>query len=169
MADLVDQDALSDPIPVSPGVQVQVVDAQGRVRAVSAGADRLVPILYPDELRDLPDRQGTIIPGDRIGLDGPVRVVTVAAGRPGDPVRVLVARSTADVTQGVHLLRVTLLIAFPLLVALLARGGLAGGRRRAAPGRGVAGRRRGDHRRRPVRPAAGARLAATRSTASRSP
>jgi signal transduction histidine kinase len=47
-------------------------------------------------------------------------VVVVRAGPPTDPVRVLVARSTSDVTQGVHLLRVTLLIAFPVLVALLA-------------------------------------------------
>ena len=119
VANLVDQDSLSDPIPASPGVQVQVVDARGRVRAVSGTADRLVAILYPAELRDLPDGAGRVIPGDRIGLAGEARVVAVEAGRPGDPVRVLVARSTADVTQGVHVLRVTLLIAFPLLVALL--------------------------------------------------
>ncbi len=120
VANLVDQDALSDPVPVSPGMQVQVVDGQGRVRAGSVTADRLVPILYPDELRDLPDGEGVVIPGDRIGLTGAVRVVTVEAGRPGDPVRVLVARSTADVAQGVHVLRITLLVAFPLLVALIA-------------------------------------------------
>ena len=119
VANLVDQDSLSDPIPASPGVQVQVVDAQGRVRAVSGTADRLVPILYPDELRDLADGAGRVIPGDRIGLTGQARVVAVDAGHPGDPVHVLVARSTADVTQGVHVLRVTLLIAFPLLVLLL--------------------------------------------------
>jgi signal transduction histidine kinase len=120
VARLVNQGSLSQPIPVSPGVQVQVVDAQDRVTAVSATADRLVPILYPAELRGLPDRQGMVIPGDRIGLEGDVRVVAVAAGPPTDPVHVLVARSTADVSQGVHLLRITLLIAFPLLVALLA-------------------------------------------------
>ena len=119
VANLVDQDSLSDPIPATPGVQVQVVDAQGRVRAVSGTADRLVPILYPDELRRLADGDGRVIPGDRIGLPGEVRVVVVDAGRPGDPVRVLVARSTAEVAQGVHILRVTLLVAFPLLVALL--------------------------------------------------
>ena len=119
VANLVDQDSLSDPIPATPGVQVQVVDGQGRVRAVSGTADRLVPILYPDELRDLADGQGRVIPGDRIGLPGEARVVVVDAGRAGDPVRVLVARSTADVAQGVHILRVTLLVAFPLLVVLL--------------------------------------------------
>jgi signal transduction histidine kinase len=120
VARLVDQGTLSNPIPVSPDVQVQVVDAGGKVLASSATADRLVPILYPEQLRDPPDRRGTVIPGHRIGLDGQARVVTVRAGPPGDPVRVLVARSTSDVAQGVHLLRVTLLIAFPLLVALIA-------------------------------------------------
>ncbi len=119
VANLVDQDSLSVPIPASPGVQVQVVDPQGRVRAVSATADRLVPILYPDELRGLDDGDVRVIPGDRIGLDGQVRVVVADAGRPGDPVRVLVARSTADVAHGVRILRVTLLIAFPLLMLLL--------------------------------------------------
>jgi signal transduction histidine kinase len=76
-------------------------------------------VLYPAELSRLSDRGSTVIPGDRIGLDGPVRVVSVAAGPPTGRVHVLVARSTADVQQGVHLLRITLLLAFPLLVALL--------------------------------------------------
>jgi len=116
----VNTDSLSDPLPAAPGVRVQVVDAQDRVRAVSPGADRLVPILYPDELDALADRDGTYIPGVRIGLDGRVRVVAVAAGATGDPVRVLVARPTADLTQGLHLLRATLLVTFPPLVALLA-------------------------------------------------
>ncbi|HEU4349496.1 MAG TPA: HAMP domain-containing sensor histidine kinase [Actinoplanes sp.] len=120
VARLVNQNQLSQPIPVSPDVQVQVVDEQGRVRASSATADRLVPILYPEELSRLGDRQGMVIPGDRIGLAGQVRVVSVTAGPPTDAVHVLVARSIADVSQGVHLLRITLLIAFPLLVALLA-------------------------------------------------
>jgi signal transduction histidine kinase len=120
VAKLVAQNSLSNPIPVSPGVQVQVVDSRDRVRAASLTADRLVPILYPEELNRLADGQGVVIPGDRIGLEGQARVVVVSAGLPTDPVRVLVARSTADVAQNVHLLRVTLLIAFPLLVVLLA-------------------------------------------------
>ena len=120
VARLVDQGQLSQPIPASPGLQVQVVDEQGRVRAASATADRLVPILYAGELTRLADRTSTVIAGDRIGLDGPARVVTVAAGPPAQRLHVLVARSAADVQQGVRLLRITLLVAFPLLVALLA-------------------------------------------------
>ena len=120
VAKLVDQNSLSDPIPVSAAMQAQVVDARGRVLAVSAGADRLIPMLYEGELRGMADGAVRRIPGSRIGLDGEARVVTVTAGPPTDPVHVLVARSTGDLDQGVHLLRITLLIAFPLLVALLA-------------------------------------------------
>src|SRR5919107_552953 len=65
VARLVDQGQLSQPIPASPGLQVQVVDEQGRVRAASASADRLVPILYATELKRLTDRASTVIPGDR--------------------------------------------------------------------------------------------------------
>jgi signal transduction histidine kinase len=121
IARLVDEQALSDPMPVAGNnVRVQVIDAQDRVRAASIGADRLVPALYPQELRDLTDRQGRFIPGDRIGLSGPVRVVAVSAGPAADRQRVLVARSTADLVQSVHILRNTLWVAFPVLVLALA-------------------------------------------------
>jgi signal transduction histidine kinase len=120
VAKLIEQRSLPQPVAVNPAMQVQVVDAEGRVTATSAGADRLIPMLYADELRDMRSGSVTQIPGSRIGLDGEARVVMVTAGPPTDPVRVLVARSTDDLNQGVHLLRNTLLIAFPLLVALLA-------------------------------------------------
>jgi signal transduction histidine kinase len=120
VAGLVDAGTVSDPLPAAPGVRVQVVDAHNRVRAVSLGADRLVPILYPAELDALANGEGRFIPGGRIGLEGRVRVVAVNAGTAAEPMRVLVARPTADLTQGLHLLRWTLLITFPLLVALLA-------------------------------------------------
>ncbi|WP_433718156.1 HAMP domain-containing sensor histidine kinase [Actinoplanes sp. CA-051413] len=120
VADLVDAETVSDPLPAAPGVRVQIVDPQDRVRSVSAGADRLVPILYPDEMDALGDREGQFIPGNRIGFDGRVRVVMVTAGPANDRVRVLVARPTSDLTQGLQLLRTTLLLTFPALVALLA-------------------------------------------------
>ncbi|XVU22233.1 ATP-binding protein [Actinoplanes sp. CA-054009] len=119
VAKLVDQGQLAEPIPVNAAMQVQVIDARGRVLSISAGADRLIPMLHPDELSGMGDGAVREIPGSRIGLDGDARVVMVTAGPPTDPVRVLVARSTNDLTQGVHILRVTLLIMFPLLVGAL--------------------------------------------------
>ncbi|WP_203937228.1 sensor histidine kinase [Spirilliplanes yamanashiensis] len=121
IARLVNEDTVSDPLPVAGNdVRVQVVDAQGRVRAASFDADRLVPVLYPDELARTADGEGRFIPGERIGLSGPVRVVAVSAGPPDDRQRVVVARSTAVLRQSVDLLRNVLLVAFPVLVAVLA-------------------------------------------------
>ena len=122
-------------------VQVQVVDAagpgaRGLDRRRPAGADAVRrPSCAPR-----PTGEGRYIAGDRLGVDGPVRVVAVtpAGRRPGT---VLVARSIADVhAERARCCATTLLVAFPLLVSLLARGGLAGGRRGAAAGRGAARR-----------------------------
>lgn len=114
------EDALPDPLPVAGGqVRVQVVDAQGRVRAASIDADRLVPMVRPERLeRDR--RQRLEVSAERVGLAGPVRVVTVPAGTADDPLTVLVARSMADVRHSMHVVRTILLVAFPLLVAVLA-------------------------------------------------
>ncbi|GAA1608961.1 sensor histidine kinase [Actinoplanes couchii] len=122
VAALVDQNSLPNPIPVTPGVQVQVIDADGTVRSVSATADRLVPILYRQELDGLKDGESRRIAGERIGYQGEARVVQMTAGPPTAPLRILVARSTEQVTQSVHILRITLLIGFPLLIILLALG-----------------------------------------------
>ncbi|MEU8333020.1 ATP-binding protein [Micromonospora sp. NPDC048839] len=114
------EDVLPDPLPVAGGqVRVQVVDEQGRIRAASIDADRLVPMVRPERLhRDR--RQQLDVPAERVGLAGPVLVVTVPAGTADDPLTVLVARSMADVRQSTHVVRVILLVAFPLLVAVLA-------------------------------------------------
>ncbi|WP_204300816.1 sensor histidine kinase [Actinoplanes campanulatus] len=122
VAALVDQGSLPNPIPVTPGVQVQVIDENNTVRASSATADRLTPMLSPAELAGMRDGEGRKIPGYRIHDQGEARVVQFTAGPPTAPVRILVARSTEQVTQNLHILRITLLILFPLLAALLAAG-----------------------------------------------
>ena len=127
------EDALPDPLPVAGGqVRVQVVDAQGRVRAASIDADRLVPMLHAGRADAGP--AGSALVDRRAsgsGCAGPVRVVAVPAGTAADPLtragRPLHGRRAA---QRVHVLRTILLVAFPLLVAVLAGGGLAGGGRR---------------------------------------
>ncbi|QLQ40100.1 sensor histidine kinase [Micromonospora robiginosa] len=114
------EDALPDPLPVAGGqLRVQVVDAQGRIRAASIDADRLVPMLGPDELRP-GQRQRLVVDGRRVGMSGPVRVVTVPAGTPAEPRTVLVAKSLSDVRHSLHVVRNLLLVGFPLLVAGLA-------------------------------------------------
>ncbi|GAA3731840.1 HAMP domain-containing sensor histidine kinase [Plantactinospora mayteni] len=123
VARLAGQNALPDPLPVAGGqVRVQVLDGQGRIRAASIDADRLVPMLYPDELRRFQsgDRDRFYLPGRRLGLDGPIRVVAVPAGPAADPQTVLVAKSTADVRHSVTVVRTILLVSFPLLLLGLA-------------------------------------------------
>ncbi|MEV4812224.1 HAMP domain-containing sensor histidine kinase [Micromonospora avicenniae] len=114
------EDALPDPLPVAGGqVRVQVVDSQGRVRAASIDADRLVPMVRPERLEPH-RRQRLSVPGERAGLAGPVRVVTVPAGTATDPLTVLVAKSMTDVRHSTQVVGSILLISFPLLVAVLA-------------------------------------------------
>jgi signal transduction histidine kinase len=120
IAALVDSGRLPQPIPVVGSDLVQVVDAQGRVRATSLGADRLVAMERGESLAEVRAGAKVFRSGADLGLEGPVRVVGVPAGPADDPQTVLVARSMADAMKGVHLLRVFLLIVFPMLVAALA-------------------------------------------------
>jgi signal transduction histidine kinase len=46
--------------------------------------------------------------------------VQVTAGPPTAPLRILVARPTEQISQSVHVLKITLLILYPMLIALLA-------------------------------------------------
>ncbi|WP_329019949.1 HAMP domain-containing histidine kinase [Micromonospora rifamycinica] len=120
VARLAAEDALPDPLPVAGGqLRVQVVDSAGRIRAASIDADRLVPMVRPDQLAG-EGRRRTVVPGQRLGWQGPVRVVAVPAQAAGEPVTVLVGRSTVDVRHATQAARTVLLVAFPLLVGLLA-------------------------------------------------
>jgi signal transduction histidine kinase len=120
VAALVDAGALPQPVPVAGGQLVQVVDAQQRVRSASIGADRLVPLLRPDELAAAREGRRRYISGARAGLSGPLRVVAVPAGPADDPQTVVVARPVTEVRQSVALLRLALLVAYPLLLVALA-------------------------------------------------
>ncbi|MFV2084441.1 ATP-binding protein [Micromonospora sp. LOL_021] len=120
IAQLVAADAVPDPLPVAGNdVRVQIVDERGRIRAASIGADRLVPMLYAGEREELAaEPTGAVtVPGARLGLRGPVRVIAQPAGGPAQPRTVLVARSMADINRSLALVRVILLMTFPLLVA----------------------------------------------------
>ncbi|MGA8117222.1 MAG: HAMP domain-containing sensor histidine kinase [Actinocatenispora sp.] len=117
VAALVTADKLPDPIPSAQGgAVIQVVDRRDRIVAVSTGADRLMPILHADELDAARGGERSYIPGDRVGLDGPLRVVAEPAGRD----TVLVGVPAGELTRTVQLMRNVLLVAYPLLVLVLA-------------------------------------------------
>lgn len=119
VAALIDEGALPAPVPVAGEQLVQVVDGQDRVLAASIGADRLVPILRTGELAQVRAGEPVTIDGERIGVRGPVRVLAVLAGDEADPQTVLVAKPMADLRESVRRVRTILLVAFPLLMAVL--------------------------------------------------
>jgi len=120
VAALVDRDALPNPLPVS-GVQVvQVVDGQSRVIAGSVNADRLVPLLRPAEMAAARSGQRLLLPGSRAGVEGRLRVLVTTAGPPRAPLSIVVAVPVGDVERSERLLRTTLLLTYPLLLAVLA-------------------------------------------------
>jgi signal transduction histidine kinase len=120
LAALVDQGQLADPIPAAGTQIVQVLDADSRIRAASLGADRLVPLLRPRELAAARHGMVVRIDGDRAGLDGPLRVVATSAGAGAESRVVIVAAPARDLEASVHTVRGALLIAYPLLVGVLA-------------------------------------------------
>jgi signal transduction histidine kinase len=114
---LVDSGQLPDPIPVAAGTPlVQVVDADDRVVAASAGGDRLVPILLPDDVAAVRDGGVRTIGGSRLGLSGELRVVGEPAGA-DEPQTVLVAMSLSEVEGSLQVVRTAMIVGAPLLVA----------------------------------------------------
>ena len=97
-----------------------MVDAQQRVVAGSATADRLTPLLRPDELERALAGEALVVDGVRLGSDEPLRVRAVAAGPAADPLAVIAAVPFGDVLAIRTALRNALLITFPVLLAALA-------------------------------------------------
>jgi signal transduction histidine kinase len=117
VAALIDADRLPDPIPAGGTTVVQVVDGAGRVRAASAGADRLVSVLRADELTAARDGGAGYLPGYRFGVSGVVRVVAVEAGPASDRQTVVVAAPASDIAESVAVVRTGLLVGFGLPLA----------------------------------------------------
>ncbi len=119
VAALVKENRLPSPIPVSGAQVVQVVDAQQRVIGGSVTADRLTPLLRPNELATALGGEAVVVDGVRVGTSEPLRVRAIPAGT-GDPVSVIIGLPFGDVLATRTALRNALLITFPLLLAALA-------------------------------------------------
>lgn len=119
VAALIDQNRLPNPVPVAPGtITIQVLDASGQITDVSAGADRLVPMLPPAQARAAARTgQARMLAGPPLGLPSLLRVVAVAAS--GHQV-VIAAVSYAQASDSLATLAKALIIGTPLLFGLLA-------------------------------------------------
>ncbi len=121
VATLVEQGRLPDPIPVTGNQIVQVVDSRDRVVSASVNGDRLTAVLLPREVRSAEDGSPLVVPGSRVGLDSPLRVVAVRTDDAAQRSRVvLVGQQFDDLSHSQHVLKVTLLVTYPLLLAVLA-------------------------------------------------
>ena len=120
VAALVNTDRLPDPVPVSGSQVIQVVDANQRVIAGSATADRLTPLLRPEELERALAGEPVVVAGVRLGRDEPLRVRAVSAGSAAEPVAVIAAVPFGDILAIRTAFRNAVLISSPLLLAVLA-------------------------------------------------
>jgi signal transduction histidine kinase len=118
VADLVTSGRLPDPIPVTGTESVQVLDTRGRVLSASANGDRLTSLLTPAELDRA--RSGAVtVPGSRLGMTSTLRVTATPSSAAADAPVVVVAEPVADLARSQHILEVTLLVGFPLLLLVL--------------------------------------------------
>jgi signal transduction histidine kinase len=118
VATLLDQNRLPSPVPVPPDtVTIQVLDANGRIVNVSAGADRLVPMLPAAQARAAARTgRARMLPGAPLGMPSLLRVVAVPAS--GGHV-VIAAVSFAQVHESLATLGRAEFIGGPLLFGLL--------------------------------------------------
>jgi signal transduction histidine kinase len=114
---MIDSQTLPDPVPVAAGtVTIQVLSPAGAITDVSAGSDRLVPLLAPAPA-EADARAGTVamLNGAPYGLSSVVRVVASSAAN-GDIVIAAVPYSPAS--SSLTLVERALLIGTPLLFVL---------------------------------------------------
>ena len=118
VAALVDANRLPNPVPVAAGIAVvQVVNAQGRIVAASAGADRLVPLLSRAQAATLgQSRDGAQLDGRPYGLPELLRVVAVP-GQHGETV--IAAVSDDAVHDTLTTVAHVLVVGTPLLLLLM--------------------------------------------------
>ena len=119
VAAMVNENRLPNPVPVSGAQVIQVVDAEQRVVGGSITADKLTPLLRPDELAPALAGEALVVDGVRLGIGEPLRVLAVAAGGPAESVSVIAAVPIGDVLATRTALRNALLITIPVLLALL--------------------------------------------------
>ena len=102
-------------VPTSGGVlEVQVLDSGGRVIAASPGADRVVPVLNPGQVRKV--RAGARLDIGNPVSDARLRVLAAQAG----PQTVLVVTDLKQIDDSLQILGRVALIGSPLAVLLMA-------------------------------------------------
>ncbi|MEA2973046.1 MAG: hypothetical protein QOG82_1504 [Actinomycetota bacterium] len=108
---------LADPLGTEDDALVQVVDAAGRVVAASANVQGRPPIA---ELLPRPEDPAATTVDGIPGLAGEFRLIAIQGRSPSGPITVLVGSTLEPVEETMGVLRTSLLVGSPLLVALVA-------------------------------------------------
>ncbi|HEY1176657.1 MAG TPA: HAMP domain-containing sensor histidine kinase [Phytomonospora sp.] len=105
-----------DPIPVGNSAIVQVLAPDGGIMRVSPGADRLVPVLRPEQIERAVQRAEPVtVKADQSTYEGKLRVhVTEANGY-----TILVAVPLEDMQHSVHYFKIGLLVMVATMVVVL--------------------------------------------------
>jgi signal transduction histidine kinase len=113
---LIDANRLPYPVPVAPDVTIQVLDAGGRIRDVSPGTDRLVPLLSPAQAAaSAAHGSVTMLNGPAYGLPSQLRVTAMRAS--GGNI-VIAAVPYGSVSGSLSVVARALLFGTPLLFVL---------------------------------------------------
>ena len=108
-------DALPDPIPVGNSAIVQVLGPDGGIDRVSPGADRLVPVLRPDQISRAVAGEALTVRADQSMMSGYLRVHAVAVRDQ----TVLVAIPLSDMQHNVKFFKIGLGVMVPVLIVVL--------------------------------------------------
>ena len=120
VAEMVVNNTVPDPLPVSGSHLVQVVDSSGAVVSASVSADRLTPLLRSPELSKALAGERISVPGARAGLTGTLRTLAVRAGSASASTSIIVAVPVSDIQASQRVLRNTLLATYPPVVLIMA-------------------------------------------------
>ncbi len=113
---LIDAHRLPSPVPVAPGVTVQVLDPSGRIVYGSEEADRLVPMLTPAQASaSATTRTGWVLNGPPFDMPSLLRVDAVRA-KDGD--LVIAAVPYGSVSDSLTVVERALVLGTPVLFAL---------------------------------------------------
>ena len=118
VVELLQADRLPQTLPVSGVEIIQVVDDRGRVVSASLNADRLTSILGQHELEQA-QRGPVTVSGSRLGIDSRLRVRATSVNTDQGQMTVVVGEPIDDLTESSDVLRLVLLVGYPVVLALL--------------------------------------------------
>ncbi|WP_168582919.1 sensor histidine kinase [Gephyromycinifex aptenodytis] len=116
VATLVAENRLPATLPVSGARIVQVVGPDMSVTAASPAADRLVPLLAPEELAQAREGTAVQVPAGRMAEGGTLRAVAVPAGLPRRGITVIAASPVQALSHTQWGLWLALAAGIPVLV-----------------------------------------------------